>query len=140
MLTVEDWLDGLRWAKRAGGLSELIRRTQANFATLSAWVGRTPWIEFLARDPKVRSETSVSLEFVDAFVRELPQAGRAAFGAKVCALLEREGVAYDVNAHRTAPPGLRIWCGCTVETDDIEALTPWLEWAYHTAATEMQTA
>jgi phosphoserine aminotransferase len=140
MLTVEDWLDGLRWAARAGGLSELIRRTQVNFATISAWVEKTPWIDFLARDPAIRSETSVVLEFVDPAVTALPPAGRQAFAAKVCALLEREGVAYDVNSHRTAPPGLRIWCGCTVEADDLEALTPWLEWAYHTVAAEMQAA
>jgi phosphoserine aminotransferase len=140
MLTVEDWMDGLRWASRVGGLAELIRRTRQNFEVLSAWVDKTPWIEFLPKDPAIRSETSVVLEFVDPAVRELPQPARSAFAAKVSALLEREGVAYDVNSHRTAPSGLRIWCGCTVETDDLEALTPWLEWAYLTVAAEMEAA
>lgn len=140
MLTVEDWMDGLRWASRVGGLSELIRRTRQNFETLSAWVEKTPWIENLAKDPAIRSDTSVVLEFVDPAIKSLSPADRTAFAARVCALLEREGVAYDVNSHRTAPSGLRIWCGCTVETDDIEALTPWLEWAYATVSAEMQAA
>ncbi len=140
MLTFEDWMDGLRWASRVGGLSELIRRTHQNFETLAAWVETTPWIAFLPKDPAIRSETSVVLEFVDPAVKELPAQARSAFAAKVCTLLEREGVAYDINSHRTAPSGLRIWCGCTVETDDLEALIPWIEWAYATVAAEMQAA
>jgi phosphoserine aminotransferase len=140
MLTIEDWMDGLRWASRMGGLEALIRRTGENFAVLSTWVERTPWIEFLAKDPAIRSETSVVLEFTDPAVRDLPSEGRAAFGAKVSALLEREGVGFDLNSHRSAPPGLRIWCGCTVERDDVEALIPWMEWAYHSVASELQAA
>ena len=137
MLTVEDWIDGLRWAARVGGVSELIRRTGENFAVLDAWVKRTPWIEFLVKDPAIRSETSVVLEFVDPAIRALPAAGRAEFGARLCTLLEREGVAFDINSHRMAPPGLRIWCGCTVERDDVEALTPWLEWGYASVMAEL---
>ncbi|MBS0296723.1 MAG: phosphoserine transaminase [Proteobacteria bacterium] len=140
MLTIEDWMDGLRWAARVGGLEQLIRRTNENFAILSAWVERTPWIDFLAKDPAIRSQTSVVLEFVDPAVRGLAPEGRAAFGAKLCALLEREGVGFDLNSHRSAPPGLRIWCGCTVERDDVEALLPWIEWAYHTTFQELATA
>jgi phosphoserine aminotransferase len=139
MLTVEDWLDGLRWAARVGGLGELIRRTNDNFAVLEAWVAKSPWVEFLVRDPACRSETSVVLEFSDPTIRALPPQGRAEFAAKFCALLEREGVAFDINSHRAAPPGLRIWCGCTVEREDLEALTPWLEWAYATATEDLSS-
>jgi phosphoserine aminotransferase len=137
MLTVEDWIDGLRWAARVGGVDELIRRTGENFAVIEAWVARTPWIEFLVKDPAIRSETSVVLEFVDPAICALPPAGRAEFGAKLCSLLEREGVAFDINSHRMAPPGLRIWCGCTVETEDLEALTPWIEWGYASVMAEL---
>jgi phosphoserine aminotransferase len=140
MLTVEDWLDGLRWAARVGGIAELERRTQENFKVMQDWVARTPWIEFLVKDPAIRSETSVVLEFTDPAIGRLPPAARAEFGAKLCALLEREGVAFDINSHRSAPSGLRIWCGCTVETDDLEALTPWIEWGYHTVAAELAGA
>jgi phosphoserine aminotransferase len=140
MLTVEDWIDGLKWSARVGGIAELERRTRENFAVIEDWVARTPWIEFLVKDPAIRSETSVVLEFSDPIVKVLPPAGRAEFGAKVCSLLEREGVAFDVNSHRSAPPGLRIWCGCTVEHDDLEALTPWLEWAYASVTADLQSA
>ncbi len=140
MMTAEDWLDGLRWAARVGGLAELQRRTHENFGVIDAWVKRTPWIEFLVKDPAYRSETSVVLEFTDPAVRNLPPEGRAQFGAKLCTLLEREGVGFDLNSHRAAPPGLRIWCGCTVEHDDLEALTPWIEWAYATVTAELAAA
>jgi phosphoserine aminotransferase len=140
MMTAEDWLDGLRWAARVGGLPELERRTGANFEVIEAWVKRTPWIEFLAKDPAIRSETSVVLEFTDPMIRDLPPGGRQEFAAKLCTLLEREGVGFDLNSHRSAPPGLRIWCGCTVEEDDLEALTPWIEWAYATVAADLQAA
>jgi phosphoserine aminotransferase len=140
VLTLEDWLDALRWAGRVGGLSELQRRTRENFAVLSAWVEKTPWVEFLARDPAVRSQTSVCLEIVDPRVVALPEAERRTFVNRLCSALEREGVALDVVGHRFAPPGLRIWCGCTVETDDVEALTPWLDWAFSTALAELEPA
>jgi hypothetical protein len=111
---------GLAWAKRIGGSAELIRRTEANFQAIERWVERTPWIDFLAAAPGTRSTTSVCLVFTDPV-----------FPAKeVAALLEAEGVAFDIGAYRDAPRGLRIWAGATVETADIEALIPWLEWAY----------
>lgn len=124
ILTLEDWIVALKWAADAGGLSSLIGRTEANFAALSAWVERTPWVDFLARDPSYRSETSVCLSFAD------PKAATRAFVGRFCALLAAEGVAFDIESHRAAPPGLRIWCGATVETAEIEALTPWMDWAW----------
>ncbi|HYE43257.1 MAG TPA: phosphoserine transaminase [Caulobacteraceae bacterium] len=140
LLTLEDWMDALRWASRIGGLAELKRRTLANYEALEAWVERTPWIDFVARDRAIRSETSVCLEVSDPAVAGLLEAERHALLARMISSLEREDVAYDVNAHRSAPPGLRIWCGCTVETADLEALTPWLEWAYAHARAEVQAA
>lgn len=123
ILTLEDWIVALEWAARLGGLPALMSRTQANFAALSAWVERTDWIAFLARDPATRSETSVCLAFTD------PAAQTREFVGRFCALLATEGVAFDIESHRAAPPGLRIWCGATVETADVEALIPWLDWA-----------
>ena len=120
MLAVEDAVDGLAWAKRIGGLPALIGRTEANFAAIEKWVEATPWIAFLADRPETRSTTSVCLTFTDPAVS----------AKEVAALLESEGVALDIGAYRDAPPGLRIWCGATVETADVEALLPWLEWAY----------
>ncbi len=130
MLCVEDWLCALRWARSIGGPAALRRRADENFASLAAWIGRTPWIDFLAREPATRSNTSVCLKFADPAVSDLPEAGRADFAKRFAAVLEAEEVAFDVGAHRNAPAGLRIWCGATVERDDIEALTPWLEWAW----------
>lgn len=124
ILTLEDWMAALRWALDVGGLPALIGRTRANFAALSAWVDRTPWIDFLARDPASRSETSVCLSFAD------PAASNRAFVARFCRLLAEGGAALDIESHRAAPPGLRVWCGATVDTADIEALTPWLDWAW----------
>jgi phosphoserine aminotransferase len=121
MLCVEDALDGLRWAESVGGLPALIRRSEANLACIASWVGRTQWVEFLAADEPTRSPTSICLQ--------LPNADPAV-AKRIAALLEREEVAYDIGAYRDAPPGLRIWGGATVETADIEALLPWLEWAY----------
>jgi phosphoserine aminotransferase len=126
MLCVEDWLFALDWAERVGGLSELIARADANTAALDQWVQSADWIEHLASDPAIRSNTSVCLRFTD---RSDPEANRARQKAMVN-LLEDEGAAYDIGAYRDAPPGLRIWCGATVETTDIEALGPWLDWAW----------
>lgn len=140
MLTIEDWLDGLKWAARSGGLQAMIRRTQENFEVVSQWVERTDWIEFLAADPAVRSQTSVVLQFTAPQVRGLGEEARAAFAGRVCALLEREGVGFDLQSHRSAPPGLRIWCGCTVERDDLDALLPWLNWAYASVVAELTPA
>jgi len=130
MLCVEDWLDTLKWASSIGGLAELKRRADANVAVLGAWVERTAWVDFLARDPGSRSNTSVCLKIVDPRVTALPAEAQADFAKRLAALLEKEGVALDIGAHRNAPPGLRIWCGATVEKSDLEALTPWLDWAF----------
>jgi phosphoserine aminotransferase len=130
MLCVEDYLDALKWAERIGGLSALIGRADANLAALSAWVKRSDWAGFLATDPKTRSNTSVCLKIVDPWFTALPKDAQAAAASKIASLLEKENVALDIGGYRSAPPGLRIWCGATVETSDIEALTPWLDWAF----------
>jgi len=130
MLCVEDYLDALEWAKSVGGLAALRARADANAKTIADWVLRTAWIEFLARDPALRSNTSVCLKVVDPAVGRLPPDAQAAFVKSIAAALDKEGVAYDIDAYRDAPPGLRIWCGSTVERADVEALTLWLDWAY----------
>ena len=135
--TLEDWIDALEWAQSVGGLSELIRRTDANAAALQAWVERTDWIESLALDPATRSTTSVCLKIVDPRVTALDEAGRQAFVKRRKGLLEAEGAAFDVESHRNAPAGLRLWCGCTVETEDVVAATPWLDWAFAVAVAEL---
>ena len=134
--TIEDWIDALEWAKSVGGLSELIARTERNAAALGAWVERTDWIDWLAVEPETRSTTSVCLKIVDPRVTALDEAGRQGFVKRMKALLEAEGAAFDVESHRNAPAGLRLWCGCTVETVDVEAATPWLEWAFEVAVAE----
>ena len=123
MLAVEDYLDALRWAESIGGRPALFARADANAAALNAWVDRTPWASNLAVEPATRSNTSVCIR-IDG-PAELPKA--------MASLLEKEGVAFDINGYRDAPPSLRIWCGATVDTADIEALIPWLDWAYATA-------
>ena len=135
MLAVEDALDGLRWAEKVGGLTGLIQRSQANLKVLTHWVDRTEWIGFLAKDLAARSSTSVCLSFVDPWFLSHADDAQRAISRKVAGLLEAEGVAYDIASHRDSPPGLRIWCGATVETADVEALTPWLDWAYARAKT-----
>lgn len=134
--TLEDWIDGLQWARSVGGLGELVRRTEANAAALGEWVERTAWVEHLAERPAIRSTTSVCLRIVDPRVTALGEAGRQAFVRRMKALLEDEGAAFDVESHRNAPAGLRLWCGCTVEVEDVRAATPWLDWAFGVAATE----
>lgn len=131
--TLEDWIDGVEWGLSIGGLPALIARTEANAAALDAWVRRTDWIDYLAADPSIRSTTSVCLKFVDPRVSVMDEAARQALVKRIKSLLEGEGAGYDVESHRNAPAGLRIWCGCTVEAADIEALTPWLDWAFATA-------
>ncbi|WP_310468916.1 phosphoserine transaminase [Sphingomonas sp.] len=126
MLAVEDWLYALGWAEQAGGLDALIVRADANAAALDRWVQRTAWIEHLARDPATRSNTSVCLQFADRSDEAANQARQKA----IVKLLEAEGAAFDIGAYRDAPPGLRIWCGATVDTADITALGPWLDWAW----------
>jgi phosphoserine aminotransferase len=130
LMCVEDYIDALNWGKSLGGLNALIARADANSGALSDWVERTPWVDFLATDPKVRSNTSVCLKIVDPAVAALPLAAEAAFAKSIENLLEKENAAYDIGAYRDAPPGLRIWCGATIETSDIEALTPWLDYAF----------
>ncbi|MPZ57685.1 MAG: phosphoserine transaminase [Rhizobiales bacterium] len=130
MLCVEDYLDTLLWAKGVGGLPALIARCDANAKAIDDWAARTPWIANLADDPAIRSNTSVCLRVVDRAVTSLPLDAQAAFAKALAAALEREGVAYDIAYYRDAPPGLRIWCGATVETSDVEALTLWLDWAF----------
>jgi phosphoserine aminotransferase len=134
MLCVEDVIDALTWAQGIGGLSGMRARADANLAVLAGWVARTPWADFLATDPATRSNTSVCLKVVDARVAALSADAQADFAKTLASLLEKEGAALDVAGYRDAPPGLRIWCGATVETADLEALTPWLDWAFETAA------
>jgi phosphoserine aminotransferase len=130
MLCVEDYLDALTWAKSVGGLQALIARANANTKVLAGWIAVTPWVDFLAEDPAIRSNTSVCLKIVDPKVARLPSDAQVAFVKSLAAVLEKEGVAYDIAGHRDAPAGLRIWCGATVEASDVEALTPWLDWAF----------
>jgi len=130
MLCVEDYLDTLVWAKSAGGLKGLIARSDANTKAIADWVARTPWIDFLAKDAAIRSNTSVCLKVVDPAVLKLAPDAQAAFVKSLAAALEKEGIAYDIDAYRDAPPGLRVWCGATVEARDVEALTLWLDWAF----------
>jgi len=140
MLCVEDYLDALQWAKSIGGLKALQARADANAKTIADWVARTPWIDFLTRDPALRSNTSVCLKVVDPAVSRLGAEAQAGFVKGIAATLEKEGIAYDINAYRDAPPGLRIWCGSTVERSDVEALTLWLDWAYAKAKAALAAA
>jgi phosphoserine aminotransferase len=133
MLCLEDYLDALDWAKSIGGLPALRARADANTKIIADWVKRARWIDFLAADPAVRSNTSVCLKVVDPAVNRLPADAQAAFVKGIAAALDKEGVAYDIDAYRDAPAGLRIWCGSTVERADLEALTLWLDWAYANA-------
>jgi phosphoserine aminotransferase len=126
MLCVEDWLFAIEWAERSGGLSALIARADANAAALDRWVGQVGWIEHLAKDAAIRSNTSVCLQFADRSDADANKLRQKAMAK----LLELEDAAYDIGAYRDAPPGLRIWCGATIDTGDIEALGPWLDWAW----------
>ncbi|MDX7953217.1 phosphoserine transaminase [Lichenihabitans sp. Uapishka_5] len=140
LLCTEDYLDALTWAKSVGGLQGLIARADANAKALNDWADRTPWIANLAENPAIRSNTSVCLKVVDPTVTALPADQQAAFAKTLAATLEKEGVALDIGAYRDAPPGLRIWCGATVETKDVEALTHWLDWAFAKATTTLKAA
>jgi phosphoserine aminotransferase len=140
MLAVEDYLDTLQWAKSIGGLAALRARSDANAKVIADWVARTAWIGFLAKDAALRSNTSVCLRVVDPAVTALADDAQAAFVKNIGAMLEKEKVAYDIDAYRDAPPGLRIWCGATVERGDLEALTPWLDWAYAQAKDALRKA
>jgi phosphoserine aminotransferase len=133
MLAVEDALDGLRWAERIGGLPTLIARSENNLRIVTEWVERTPWVDFLAEQPEFRSPTSICLKLAGPEIKELPQAAQAALIKDLVRRLEAESVAYDIASYRDAPPGLRLWGGATVETADMAALLPWLDWAYEEA-------
>ncbi len=130
MLCVEDALDSLAWARSVGGLAGLVARADRNAAAIARWVDATPWVAHLAGRPEIRSTTSVCLAIVDPWFQGLDPKARAETAKRLAGLLEAEGVGYDLAAYRDAPPGLRIWAGATVETADLEALFPWLDWAY----------
>ncbi|TAK48958.1 MAG: phosphoserine transaminase [Xanthobacteraceae bacterium] len=130
MLCVEDYLDALGWAKSIGGLKALIARADANTRVVADWVAKTPWVDFLATDPAIRSNTSVCLKVVDPAITALPADAQAAFAKALVGAIEKEGAGYDLGHYRDAPPGLRIWCGATVEASDVAALTQWLDWAF----------
>ena len=132
MLCVEDYLDALSWARAQGGLHGLVARSDGNLAAIEAWVSRIPWVEFLAADPAIRSNTSVCLSIVDAAFQALDEVDQAAFAKRMAAILDEKGAAHDIGSYRDAPPGLRIWAGATVEQSDLEALLPWLDWAFET--------
>ena len=140
MLCVEDYLDALKWASGIGGLAELKRRADANLAVLEAWAAKTAWVDFLAEDKAIRSNTSVCLKVTDPRVTALSPDAQADFAKKLASVLEKQGVALDVGGYRDAPPGLRIWCGATVDAADLDALTPWLDWAFATVSGELAAA
>src|SRR5579871_6140848 len=140
MLCLEDYLDALEWAKSIGGQPALMQRANNNLAAIEAWVAKTPWAEFLARDKKARSNTSVCVAVVDPAVKALSNDGQAAFIKAMAAALEKENAAYDVAGHRDAPPHIRVWAGATVETSDVEALLPWLDWAFGEAKASLAKA
>ena len=130
MLRVEDYIDALQWAKSFAGLKALIARADANAKAIADWVDRTPWVDFLARVPETRSNTSVCLKVVDPAIAALSADGQAAFAKALAAFLEKEKVAFDIGSYRDAPAGLRIWCGTTIEAADVKALTHWLDYAF----------
>ena len=140
LLATEDYLDALKWAQSTGGVPALQARANANTKVLADWVAATPWVDFLAPVASTQSNTSVCLKVVDERVTSLPDAGQAEFAKNLAAVLEKEGVALDAASYRSAPPGLRIWCGATVEQDDLKALTPWLDWAFATCVAQLQQA
>jgi len=130
MLAVEDAVDALRWAREIGGLPALIARSEANLAAIAKWAGDSEWADFLASDPAARSSTSICLKIVDPWFVALDEADRAAAAKKIGTILDAEGVAFDIGSYKDAPAGLRVWGGATVDTADVEALLPWLDWAW----------
>ncbi len=140
MLCVEDYLDALQWAKSSGGLDGLVARADANAGALADWVGKTDWVDFLAKDVALRSNTSVCLKVVDPAITHLPPDAQAGFAKAIAGFLEKESVAYDIGSYRDAPPGLRIWCGATIEKSDVEALTKWLDFAFEKAKADLAKA
>jgi phosphoserine aminotransferase len=132
MLCVEDALDSLNWIKSIGGIDGAIKKSKSNLEVIKKWVQNKPWIDFLAEDPSTISSTSICLKITDEWFLKLSEDERAAKLKEINSLLEKEGVGYDINSYRTAPPGFRIWGGATVESSDIETLLPWIDWAYTT--------
>lgn len=137
LLATEDYIDALKWAESIGGLAALHARADANTKVLADWAEKTPWIDFLALDPATRSNTSVCLKVVDPRVTALNDEAQAEFAKKLASLLEKEGVAFDAASYRAAPPGLRIWCGATIDASDVAALCPWIEWAFAALVAEI---
>ncbi len=140
MLCVEDYIDALKWAKKVGGLDGLIKRADSNARAIASWVKVTPWVDFLATKPKTRSNTSVCLKFTDPAVTALSADAQANFAKGIVGFLEKEGVGLDLGHYRDAPPGLRIWCGATVQTRDVKALLPWIEAAFATEKAKLAKA
>ncbi|MDX1950406.1 MAG: hypothetical protein SFT90_07945, partial [Rickettsiales bacterium] len=140
MIAVEDCIDGLKWAKSIGGLNALITRSNNNLKALENWVAKSNWIGFLAKDKNIRSNTSVCLEITAPWYKAKTAEDQAEIAKKLVKILEDEKVAYDIGAYRDAPAGIRIWCGATVETSDIEALTEWLDWAFSTLEAQIAKA
>jgi phosphoserine aminotransferase len=140
MLCVEDYLDTLSWAKSVGGLKGLMARADASTKVLSDWAAKTPWVDFLAKDAAIRSNTSVCMKVVDPQITALPADKQADFAKALVNAIEKEGAGFDLGAYRDAPPGLRIWCGATVEAKDVEILTHWLDWAFAEAKSSLAKA
>jgi phosphoserine aminotransferase len=130
MLCVEDYLDALNWAKSVGGLKALMARADKNLKVLADWQAKTPWIDFLARTPAIRSNTSVCMKVTDPVIASLTSDAQIDFIKKMVGLVEKESAGYDFAGHRDAPAGLRIWCGATIETSDVALLTQWIDWAF----------
>ena len=137
MLCVEDYLQSLDWAESLGGVPGLMARCNESLGILEAWVARTPWIDFLCADPSIRSNTGVTFRFTDPRVASLGEEAQQAFVKKLVGMVEKEGAGYDFAGYRDAPPGLRIWCGATVEPSDVAKLLPWIEWAFNEAAANL---
>jgi phosphoserine aminotransferase len=139
LLAAEDYIDALKWAESIGGLQALHARANINTQVLTEWVARTPWVDFLVSDAANRSNTSVCLKVVDERITSLPGAAQAEFAKNLATALEKEGVALDAASYRSAPPGLRIWCGATIERSDVQSLTPWLDWAFDNCLAQLKT-
>ena len=135
-MVIEDYLDALNWAQDIGGLTALMNRCQDNFTIIDDWVKSRDWIDFVATDPATRSTTSVCLKFADPTICALSMADQALLSKQIVEAVENEGAGFDIGAYRHAPPGLRLWCGPTVDADDLRALLPWIDWAYHQAVSK----
>ncbi len=136
MLCVEDAIDALKWAESIGGCPALVKRSNANLAAFEEWVAKSEWIDFLAESKEIRSNTSVCFKIKAGWFQKLSDEEKTKAAKKITSMLDKEGVAYDINSYGKAPAGIRVWCGATVETSDIKALTPWLDWAYGVVAKE----